>query len=245
MMSIKSRVTAGFAGLVFALGSFPVNAQWAVVDVPHTIESIIGWSMQAAKWADQLEKIAAQYTQLQRTYDTMKNPRAYIRNLAMSALDRQARRYMPANFDEAMSRRYLNSPDPFTSRLRSVMGQYQLREWWEAYNGLPRYTAGQTKSYDNKLRAAQTMMAGSLLTQEHVETRLASVEGLIDAAASADDLKASVDTGSRMTGEVAHLMVENLRMQAQAAYLSSNEAQREIDSEYRALRMSRWRDRSW
>lgn len=248
MIRKRSRIAAACAGVVFALAGTTASAGWPVVDIPHTFESILGWTMQAEKWADQLQKMQRQYQQLERTYATMKNPRSYIRFLGMGQLESQARRYMPHNFNEAMSRRYLvgwGASDPFTQRLGTVMNEYQLREVWNAFSGLPRYTSGQTKSYDNKLKASQSMMAASLLTQEHVETRLGTVQGLIEAASEADDLKASVDTGARMSGEVAFLMVENLRMQAQTAYLASNEAQREIDAEYRALRMARWRDRQW
>ena len=245
-MMTRSRIVAKLVGATFLLAGTAASAQWAVVDVPHTIETIIGHSAQLAKWADQLQKMQQQYQQLQRTYDTLKNPRAYIRTLANNALHQQIRGYMPADFGSAMNTRYFGpSGDPYASALTTIVGQYGIPEWWSAFEGVQRFSSAQRLGYDNKLRSSQAMMAGSLIAQRNLTTRFSAVAELIESAASADDLKASVDTSSRVQAEVAYLMIESLRLQSQNAYLASNDAQRDTAAQSRALQMSRWRNRSW
>lgn len=270
MQSIKHRFAVMVASALLAFGSMGAAAQApSVAPLPggEAGQKLFGvgdtvlclncaqettqwgsWAQQWLKWADQLRAMADQLRQLERTYDTLKNPRAYIRSLANSVLEQQVRRYMPADFEEAMSRRYLVGPystNPFERELGTVMSQYPIGEWWNAFNGLTSYREWDTRGYSNRLRSAQAMMAGSLVAQRNLTSRLDSVERLIDAASNADDLKASVDTGSRISAEVAMLMVEGIRLQSQHAYLTSNEAQRRSAAHYRALQMSRWRDRSW
>jgi hypothetical protein len=240
-------VASMLVGFVLALGSDSAKAQFAVVDIPHTIETIIGHSAQLAKWADQLQRMQQQYQQLQRTYDTLKNPRAYIRTIANNALHQQVRSYMPADFRSAINARYFGGygGDPYTNMLTEVVGQYGIPEWWSAFQGVHFFSNAQRLGYDNKLGASQAMMAGSLVAQRNLTTRFAAVNELIESASYADDLKASVDTSARVQAEVAYLMIEALRLQSQNAYLASNDAQRDTAAQARSLQMSRWKDRSW
>lgn len=221
-----------------------------VVDLVHIAETVATWLAEAKKWKDQLEGMQKQYKQLQDTYKTMKDPRGYVSNLANNWAQRQLRSYMPGDFEQAMNLRHAASPgwgtaNRYHNKLRDVMDQYNIGDWDEAYEGLPHASDAGIATYQNKLHGAQAVMAGSLVAQEILPERLSAIDELVDAAGSSDDLKASVDTSSRVTAEVAYLIAENNRLHSQTAFLLANEAQREVHAEYRALRMSQWRPRSW
>lgn len=84
------------------------------------------------------------------------------------------------------------------------------------------------RALDRATNANLASLASSQLTYNQVETRLAAVEGLMEAVDGSEDLKTSIDLVARVSAENSLLLAELIRMQAldQQARASASNAER-------------------
>jgi hypothetical protein len=227
--------------------SKPAHAQFAVIDVNAAVQ----WVQQLASWYEQLNRMRMQYEELQQTRKALKDPRQFVANLANSYFERDyIRRYIPADFELAMNLRYGTSSGSagnalYVHYLRQLAEEAGIPEVDDLKNIFANMSESTQFAYDQRLRSSQSIMAGSRTMQQNLESRLHSLEGLIDDAASSDDLQTSATINSRMTAEVGLLTAESLRLQGQMSYLQSASAQDQLNSQARAISLARWEHRGW
>lgn len=239
-------LAVGLAVLAIGGGLRTASAQFAVIDVNAAIQ----WIQQLSSWTEQLQRMRQQYDELVGMRKTLKDPRSWIGLLANSTFERQfVRRYMPADFDAAMNMRYGGfggiGTDPFGLALQKIVGDSKLPEVWAAFEHVRDIPDDVRWSYDTRLRGAQAAMAGSQVVHGYIDTRLSSIEGLIDSASGSSDLKESVDINTRVNAEVALLLAEALRLNSQQSFMTSAEMQQRLTAQSRSARLARWESSSW
>lgn len=216
-------------------------AGWPVIDVTNLVENI----EQVTQSIKQYEQMIKDYEQMLKDYEQhLKDYKTVIGSRGMSLIHNGTfeknflRRYMPADFDLAMNMRYGTMGTPnniqFENYLKKVVDRYKLPEVAPAFQ----YAVGSTETmknvYDDRLRASQASMAATQTAQLNIDSRLGTIEGILNEAENggaedeANDLKRSVDLNTRMVAETAFLQAELIRLTSQQLNLQGLDDQEDL-----------------
>lgn len=224
------------------------RAQLAVTDVT----AIPRWVSQARDMATQIQKMREQYDKLKEQYDktveiyenavdtynsiTGGRGIAFLRN---GAFESGIRRFVPDDIYQLRGYRHggANRPGAFGDTsfwTRVLKDGYGLPEGNEVFRNSQSYSTpyGREFAYRESLETAQGLMATSNTSHFATEQRIRIIEDVLrrmeQGGRDSNDLKRAVDNNTRMNAEVAFLLAEMIRSQAQQGYLMGAEAHQSL-----------------
>ena len=205
------RVPQWVAGVllgVIGLGATaPANAGMPVIDVANLAQAI----QQVLSWAQQLEGMEQQYTQLQSTYSSLTGPRGMQSVLPVPLANRN---YLPANYAQLAS--VMNGTSTTYPALSAqVQGSIQANAILST-QGVNRFSP-QAQTYLRQQRqAAATLSMLSQQSQANASNNFNNLQSLIGALGATADTKASADLSGRIQSE--QVMTQTNQIKTDALY---------------------------
>ncbi len=218
------RPTSWFILPTLALcAALPAQAQWAVVDVPATIQLV--QEVQTA--AQQLATLRSQLQQAEQTLQSMSGPRGM--QLLLSGTDRN---YLPANWSQ-LNGAGAGSGGSYAGLAGSIQNLVAANTKLSGAQFAALSPANrQQMTATRQWTATQQAVSQAALTS--ASNRFAALQSLINAIPSAVDQKGVLELQTRISAELAMVQNEQIKLQvmtqaiqAQAAAL--DQQQRELD----------------
>lgn len=256
-------ITKAIAVLLCLSTTVSVHAQLGV-SLVSDVTALPKWATQAAGMATQINRLTDQYNKLVEqyaktvqiydkaveTYNAVTGGRglAFLRN---GAFESGIRRYIQDDIYAVRQMRLSggNRPGSFgntqfwAQQLRSGYGLPESNQVFR--NSQPISTPfGREFGYKETLETSQILMASSNTSHFATEERLKIIEDLlrqVDQGGIRNDLKKAVDNNTRMNAEVAFLLTEMIRQNAQQGYLQGATAHEQLTQQAARARLISFR----
>lgn len=229
------------------------------------ITAIPRWAQQAVDMANQLQRLRDQYEKMKEQYDktvdifdtavdtynsiTGGRGLAFLRN---GAFESGIRRFIPEDIYalRALRTGAPNRPGAFGATgfwAQTLKNGYGLPESDVAFRNSQADSTpyGRQFAYRETMETAQSSMAAANTSHFATEQRLVIIEDVLkrmeQGGRDSNDLKRAVDNNTRMSAEVAFLLTEMIRMQAQQNYLSGAEAHDQLTQQAARARVISFR----
>jgi type IV secretion system protein VirB5 len=189
------------------------RAQWAVVDVPATIQLV----QEVITAAEQLETLKSELQQAEQTLQSMSGGRGM-----QALLAGQNRNYLPANWSQlsALSPAGGGNYGGLSSTVQSLISGNAVLSPQRVATLAP---ADQQQIATTRQWVA-TNQAVSQSALANASQRFATLQGLIDAIPSATDQKGILDLQARINAELGMLQNEQTKLQVLSQALQAQEA---------------------
>jgi type IV secretion system protein VirB5 len=201
------------AACLVALLTPSAHAQWAVVDVPATIQLV----QEVLTATEQLETLKSELQQEEQTLESMSGNRGM-----QSLLSGQDRNYLPATWSQlsTLSSTTGGSYGGLAGTVQSLINANAVLTPQQVATLAP---ADQQQIATTRQWVA-TSQAVSQSALDNASERFASLQSLIDAIPSATDQKGALDLQARINAELGMLQNEQTKLQVLSQAMQAQEA---------------------